>query len=130
MAKVMLIDDDVDLIEMNRAVLRARGHQVVAAYSAAEARKLLAAGGGPPCDAVVLDIMMETPDAGIELGREIHLRFPALPIILLSGIQAATGLAFRLDPAAGELAACKFLDKPISPGALADQVRAAIEGAK
>jgi DNA-binding NtrC family response regulator len=129
MAKVMLIDDDVDLIEMNRAVLRARGHEIVAAYSAGEARKLLAA-GGEPCDVVVLDIMMETPDAGIELGREIHRMFPRLPIIVVSGIQAATGRKFRFDPAAAELPVYKFLDKPVSPGALADEVRAAIEGAK
>ena len=128
MAKVMLIDDDVDLIEMNRAVLRARGHEIVAAYSAKEARKLLAA--GEPFDVVVLDIMMETPDAGIELGREIHGKFPRLPIIVVSGVQAATGRKFRFDPAAAELPVYKFLDKPVSPGALADEVRAAIEGAK
>ena len=127
MAKVMLIDDDVDLIEMNRAVLRARGHEIVAAYSAGEARKLLAA--GEPCDVVVLDIMMETPDAGIELGREIHRKFPSLPIIVVSGVQAATGRKFRFDPDAAELPVYKFLDKPVSPGALADEVRAAIEGA-
>ena len=128
MARVMLIDDDVDLIEMNRAVLRARGHEIVAAYSAAEARKLLAA--GEPCDVVVLDIMMETPDAGIELGREIHRKFPRLPIIVVSGVQAATGRKFRFDPDAAELPVCKFLDKPVSPGTLADEVRAAIEGVK
>ena len=41
MAKILLVDDDVDLVNMNRVVLERRGHQVAAAYSAQEAREAI-----------------------------------------------------------------------------------------
>ena len=42
MAQILLVDDDQDLIEMNRTVLTQRGHKVAAAYSAAEAQTMAA----------------------------------------------------------------------------------------
>ena len=39
MANILLVDDDQDLIEMNRTVFSQRGHKVKVAYSAAEARR-------------------------------------------------------------------------------------------
>lgn len=57
MTTVLLIDDDVDLVEMNRAVLEPRAHQVLAACEAAETRGALA--GAQP-DMAVLEVMMES----------------------------------------------------------------------
>jgi len=39
MAKILLVDDDVDLVRMNQMVC-SRGHQVRLAYSADEAARL------------------------------------------------------------------------------------------
>ena len=124
MATVLLIDDDVDVIEMNRASLEQRGHQVVAAYSAREARAALQTA----CPAiVVLDVMMESMTAGFDLAREIHETCPDLPMIMLSGVQKASGMPFRFEPDAVWLPVIKFLDKPVSPATLADEVEAILK---
>ncbi len=122
MATILLIDDDVDLVEMNAAVLAHRGHEVLRAYSAADARRKLAAGPAP--DVVVLDVMMEDVSAGFELAREIHEKLPQLPLIMLSGVHAATGVPFRFKPDETWLPVSKFLDKPVPPATLAGEVEA------
>jgi CheY-like chemotaxis protein len=120
MATILLIDDDVDLVEMNSVVLAHRGHEVLKAYSAAEARRKLEAGAKP--DVVVLDVMMEEVSAGFDLAREIHQKFPDLPTIMLSGVQAATGVPFRFKPDETWLPVVRFLDKPVAPAALANEI--------
>ncbi len=120
MATILLIDDDVDLMEMNSGVLAHRGHEVLRAYSAAEARRTLAEGAAP--DLVVLDVMMEEVTAGFNLAREIHQKFPRLPTIMLSGIHAATGVPFRFKPDETWLPVIRFLDKPVAPAALAAEI--------
>ena len=123
MAKVLLIDDDVDLVEMYRLVLTHRGHTVHSAYSAADARKLLAAGGaGSRPDIVVLDVMMESQTAGIELAREIHATYPDLPMLMPSGVHEAMDVPFRLEPDQDWLPVTKFIDKPVNPEKLADEI--------
>ena len=119
MATVLLIDDDVDLVEMNRAVLEHRGHQILAAYSAREAQTILKTSRP---DAVVLDVMMESLTAGFALAREIHDACPNLPMIMLSGVHKATGTPFRFEPDAVWLPVIKFLDKPVAPAVLADEI--------
>ncbi|MDD4889378.1 MAG: response regulator [Phycisphaerae bacterium] len=119
MARILLIDDDVDLIEGYQLVLSHRGHEVQAAYSADEARRVLRS--GTP-DVVVLDVMMESQTAGFELAREIHALCPALPILMTSGVHQAAGVPFRFEPDADWLPVAKFLDKPVLPDALAEEI--------
>ena len=117
----MLIDDDVDLVEMNRIVLQQRGHNIRFAYSAAEARVALTK--ALP-DVVVLDIMMESDSAGIELAREIHELYPNLPTVILSSIHEVKHLPYRFTPDENWLPVLKFMDKPVDPADLADAIEA------
>jgi DNA-binding response OmpR family regulator len=119
MAKVLLIDDDVDLVEMYQLVLSHRGHAVQCAYSADEARKLLRAGRP---DIAVLDVMMESPTAGFELARELHAMYPDLPVIMPSGVHQATGVPFRFEPDPDWLPVVKFMDKPVVPEKLVAEI--------
>ena len=124
MAKVLLVDDDMDVVAGNKAVLEARGHAVVCAYSAKEAREALTKG---PLDAAVLDVMMESLDAGFKLARDIHKAFPKMPILMASGVEKATGLGFRFAEDETWLPVVKFLDKPIAPDKLADAIETALK---
>ena len=126
MATVLLIDDDADLIDINRVVLTARDFTVRAALSASEARKALQE---HQPDLVVLDIMMETPTIGIDLAREIHQGNPKLPILMLSGIRKAMDLPFKFDADETWLPVAQFLEKPFSPATLADKVQTILNGA-
>jgi CheY-like chemotaxis protein len=119
MAKILLVDDDQDLIEINRTVLARRGHSVTVAYSAAEARQ--AVQGDAP-DAAVLDVMMEDKTAGFGLARYLHDRMPLLPMIMLTGIRTEMRLPFEHEPDETWLPVAKFLEKPLNPRLLADEV--------
>jgi two-component system OmpR family response regulator len=119
MANILLVDDDQDLIEMNKTMLAQRGHNVTVAYSAAEARE--AARANPP-DAAVLDVMMEDMTVGFDLARHLHARQPALPMIMLTGIRKEMRLGFTFEPDETWLPVTKFLEKPVNPRVLADEV--------
>lgn len=125
MAKILLVDDDVDLIEMNRLVLTRRGHDVACAYSAAEAREQLRT---TVPDLIVLDVMMETQTAGLELVQELHRTHPDLPVLMLSAIRSATQRPPGPSFDAGRLPGVKFMDKPALPERLADEIEAMLTG--
>lgn len=127
MATILLVDDDVDLIEMNRMVLARRGHRVQEAYSAAEARSVLQQAAP---DAAVIDVMMETESAGFDLCREIHQKLPKLPMLLLTGVHQARELPFKFQPDETWLPVVKVLEKPLPPATLAAEVEALLHRAK
>lgn len=119
MAHILLVDDDQDLIDMNRTVLSQRGHEVTVAYSADEARK--AAAAAHP-DAAVLDVMMEDVTVGFELARYLHSEMPALPMIMLTGIRKEMNLGYSFEPDETWLPVTKFLEKPVNPRVLAEEL--------
>jgi CheY-like chemotaxis protein len=121
MATIMLIDDDVDLVEMNRAVLTHKGHTVKWAYSAKDASKMLESA---PVDLAVVDVMMESMSAGFDLVRELHERFPKLPMVVVTGVHQALDLQFKFTPDKDWLPALKVLEKPLAPADLAKEVEA------
>jgi DNA-binding response OmpR family regulator len=118
MAQILLVDDDQDLIEMNKTILIQRGHQVTVAYSAAEARQIAKA--NLP-DIAVLDVMMEDKTAGFELARQLHEMSPTLPLLMLTGIRKEMQLGYSFEPDETWLPVSKFLEKPINPRILADE---------
>jgi DNA-binding response OmpR family regulator len=119
MSIILLVDDDVDLVEQNRIVLEARGFEVLAAYSGDEARQALSE---TRPDAAVLDVMMESPTAGLELARWAHEKYPELPMVMLSAVHEKTDSPFRFEPDERWLPIVTFLDKPVAPGLLVDEV--------
>jgi DNA-binding response OmpR family regulator len=79
---VLLVDDDPALLEMLGRTLERAGFTVITAVHGADAlvqmRQLRA-------DIVVTDIMMPELD-GFELIRQLHAKWPDLPIVAMSGI--------------------------------------------
>jgi two-component system, OmpR family, response regulator SaeR len=127
MAQILLVDDDQDLIEMNRTVLAQRGHNVKVAYSAAEAQKI--AQSDPP-ELAVLDVMMEDKTAGFELARMLHSMYPKMPMIMLTGISKEMGLGYTFQPDETWLPVSKFMEKPVNPRVLADEADKLLAGKK
>jgi two-component system, OmpR family, response regulator len=119
MAHILLVDDDQDLIDMNKAALEKKGHKVSAAYSAEEAQK--AVKDNPP-EIAVLDVMMEDKTAGFELARRLHEKLPNLPMIMLTGIRKEMNLNYSFEPDETWLPVAKFLEKPVNPRVLAEEV--------
>jgi two-component system response regulator VicR len=116
---IAFIDDDRDFLAAQRALFGARGYTVLTADSAERAKTLFEQ---ETPDVIVLDLMMDHFDTGFRLSHAIRKvpRLQNVPIIMLSGVAAATGQ--RLEADARSLASWShldlFLDKPISGRAL------------
>jgi two-component system, OmpR family, response regulator SaeR len=125
MAHILLVDDDQDLIDLNKTALAKHGHKITSAFSAEEARKT--AKDNPP-DLAVLDVMMEDKTAGFELARHLHEQSPNLPMIMLTGIRKEMNLNYSFAPDETWLPVTKFLEKPVNPRVLADEVEKLLTG--
>lgn len=90
-AVILLVEDNVDILKINRAALQMRGYRVLSAASVAEARALMEA---DQPDLAVLDIML--PDgSGLDFCQELRQDTTALPVLFL------TALAEKEDLLAG-----------------------------
>lgn len=116
-ARVLLVDDQPELRRLFARTLTKKGHDVVAAASAAAAIDLLRDG---EFDLVISDVQM--PDiSGVELLRRIHERDPDLPVLLLSGMPDLETAMQAVQHGAFE-----YLTKPVSFEKLGQSVRRAL----
>ena len=118
-ARVLVVDDEPDLLELVRINLAQSGYTVETAASGSDA---LAALRRAPPDVMILDLML--PDlSGTELCARVRAdqRLAALPIIML------TAKSEEIDRVVGlELGADDYVTKPFSPRELALRVRAVL----
>ncbi|GIZ53707.1 response regulator [Noviherbaspirillum aridicola] len=80
--KVLLVDDNVDLLEMAEALLQDIGFEVITAESGEEALRILTS--QTDISAMLTDVVMPGM-SGIELGTEARKILPGLKIVLVSG---------------------------------------------
>jgi CheY-like chemotaxis protein len=81
-ARVLLVDDDVDVAAAVEAMLAGLGYEVEVALGPEQALDHLKS--AKP-DLVITDVTMPGPMNGVLLGREIRERHPLLPVVLLTG---------------------------------------------
>ncbi len=118
--KVLLIDDDADLVAVNEAVFVASGFKVEKAYNGDEGFEL-ALTSKP--DVIVLDVMMTTKSEGFDLARQLRGAegTKEIPLIMLTSVH--TTVPFRYEPDGEYLPVDLFLDKPVAPEALVKEVK-------
>jgi two-component system phosphate regulon response regulator PhoB len=116
-ARILVVDDEPDLVELLRFNLTEAGFEVESALSGGEALERLERRSP---DLLILDLML--PDVGgKEICRQLRAdpRFRNLPIIML------TAKAEEVDRIIGfEIGADDYVTKPFSPRELALRVRA------
>jgi len=117
MAKIFLVDDDVDLVQQNKMVLVEKGYTVITANTAKEALEKLKT---EKPDLMVVDVMMEHRTAGFALAREIGRNFPTVPLIIMSGATDKVNWMGESNDTWGSIV--NFLDKPVDPDKLAKTV--------
>jgi CheY-like chemotaxis protein len=113
MARILLVDDDLEFQEPCKMVLESEGYDVVTAINAGEAEKKIKS---EKLDLVFCDIMMEYPDDGIMLARKIKKQFPELPVVMLSAASKVLGFEYGKDDVV--LPCDDFLEKPVTPETL------------
>jgi len=80
-AKVLIVDDEKDFVEIFSLRLQEQGEKVSTAYSGREALKVLEL---VAIDVVILDIRMPGMD-GIDTLKQIKSLYPLVEVILLTG---------------------------------------------
>ncbi len=126
--KILIVDDDLDFIEINRIHLESRGYEVKSASSAREGWKMLEK---ERPDLIIMDLMMENLDSGTALSRKIKEdpRYASVPILMLTSISRDTGMDFtpRRAEDLRELRVEDFHPKPIKAKALLERVEKLLE---
>lgn len=119
--KILLVDDDLDFLEMHKAVLLNHGYEVITATSAQEGLDKVRA---EMPDLIVLDLMMEKHDAGFSFSKQIKSDplFKKIPILMVTAVADATGYRFSLEKDGYWMKTDEFLDKPVEPSVLVQSV--------
>jgi len=124
-AKVLVIDDDQDMVAALECLLGTEGFHVLTATNADEGVRK--AREERP-QVILLDLLM-APRSGIEVYKELR----ADPALGDTKILIVTALKEKIheDRFAPELEACweadDFLDKPVEPESLAERIRELVE---
>jgi len=128
--KILIVEDDPDMVTALRMPLEANGYEV---YVAASGQEGLQKVKEINPDLIILDVMMETTTAGFQVSLQLRSPDPKseyapyrnIPILILTAIHTTTSLRFGPDEA--YLPVDDFVDKPIDPEVLLSKVRMLIE---
>lgn len=133
MAKILIVDDDPDMVLATRLCLEYAGHEVSSARNGEEAVRQLKTDRP---DLILLDVMMDTPTEGFQLALRLRSPDPGsdlapfrnIPILIFTAIHATTPLRFESDqdylPVEG------FVDKPLDPRILVEKVDSLLKKGK
>jgi YesN/AraC family two-component response regulator len=116
--RLLVVDDEVDLLDLLRWQLEKRAYTVFTAESAAAARAILET---TAIEVLITDIRMPDMD-GLELIRQAVAAFPTLQCIVITGHGEMDSAI-----AAMRLGAVNYLQKPVGVAALDLAVRNALE---
>ena len=113
---IMLVDDDVDFLDLNKRVLEQAGYRAACFPNREDALNAMAV---EKPDLVITDLMMESFDTGFAFSRQIRedARFQNLPIIIVTAVGSQLGLDFR-PRTKDDLTAMRadaFFEKPVAP---------------
>jgi CheY-like chemotaxis protein len=125
---VLLVDDDIDLLAINRITLEGEGFNVLTAENGSQAMEIATT---THVDVAVLDVMMTTPTEGFLLARALRQdeRTKRIPLIMLTSLNTeheAQGSSFRITDRDKDplwLPVDRFVDKPVKPEDLVSLVR-------
>lgn len=121
-AKILIVDDDLDLTKALQTILESQQYTVVTAVDGKEGMEKIKT---DEPDLVILDVMMSTWQDGFEMSRELKKdpKLKDIPILMLTALKDRTGIDFKST--AGDptwLPVDGFLDKPVEPQTLLAEV--------
>ena len=121
-AKILLVDDDVDFVDLNKAVLENGDYEVVAAFSAKEGLEKVII---EMPDLIILDLMMEKHDSGFDFAKKIKANpdYRNIPILMLTSVVETTGFEFSQELDGYWMKTDRYLNKPVMPEDLLEYVK-------
>ncbi len=122
--RILVVDDELQILRALRVVLRDAGFEVVAAQSAGEALDLAAGRSviGRPPQAAIVDLVLPDGD-GIELTRRLR-EWSEMPILVLSAVGEEEPKVRALEAGADD-----YVTKPFGARELVARLQAALRRA-
>jgi CheY-like chemotaxis protein len=127
MKKILMIDDDVNLVQVIKMVLEAKGYQFAEAHSASEGLQKIKE---VHPDLIILDVIMEDFVAGFRVVSELRTKppgseysaFSKIPILMLTSVTAKTNMNFSERVGTSLLPVDSFVEKPVKPAELLEKI--------
>ena len=118
--KLLMIDDDENLVNVFRLVCTSQGYDFHSAHSAAEGLKKITEVSP---DLIILDVIMEDFVAGFRVLSELRTGGPGsvyadlaeIPIIMLTSVSSRTHVNFSEMVGTALLPVDVFIEKPVKP---------------
>ena len=121
-AKILVVDDDMDIRDSFQAILESRQYSVVTAANKSQGMEK--AKTEKP-DLFILDVMMDTYQDGFDMARELKQdpEFKDTPILMSTGVSEKTGIDFKSSAGDADwMPVDGFLEKPVQPETLIAEV--------
>ncbi len=120
--KILVIDDDPDILDALTMILESKGYQIITARDGIEALAKLEA---EKPDLMVLDLLMPKMD-GFAVCKELEdprwSKYKDIPILILTSVrEEASRRRYELETGL-ELDVDDYVEKPISPDILLERV--------
>jgi CheY-like chemotaxis protein len=125
MAKILIIDDDLDIIDSLKMILEANGHQVAVKT---DTDNLIEDIHQTSPDLIILDIIFpEDPNAGFAAARILHKNDAVkhIPVLLLSAVNQQSNMSFgfsETDISEDFMPVRGFIEKPVEPSVLLSKI--------
>ncbi len=117
MSKILIIDDDLDILETTGSLLEYEGFEIHSADTVEKGMELI---DRVSPDLILLDVMFpEKKTRGFEAAAEIKARFPKIPIFVLTAINREYAFDFNKEDVQAE----EFVNKPIKIDRLVKLIR-------
>jgi two-component system response regulator GlrR len=121
MGKILIVDDDKNLLELLKIRLESAGYQAVTALMEEEA---IEATKNQFFDLAIVDLQLLRKD-GISLMEELHLILPEMPVIILTAYGSIESAVEAIKKGA-----YSYVTKPFEPRDLLLQIEKALENRK
>ena len=120
--KIMIIDDDIDLVEAMRITLETDNYDVIDAQEGQKGLEILKK---EKPDLLILDVMMGSLDEGFHIAYQIRNdeEIKDIPILMVTAVGAQTGFEFDMQRDEDFLPVNEFIEKPVNPQVLLDTVK-------
>jgi CheY-like chemotaxis protein len=122
-AKIIIVDDDPDYINVVKTILEKEQYTVVTAGDKIEGLEKIKA---EKPDLAILDVMMDAWQDGFEMCRQLKKdpQLKNIPILMLTGVGKKTGIDFKsTSPDPVWVPVDVYMDKPVEPEALLIEVK-------
>ena len=121
MGKILVVDDDKNLLELLKIRLESAGYEVITALKEEDA---IEAAKNQVFDLAIVDLQLLHQD-GISLMEELHLILPEMPVLILTAYGSIESAVEAMKKGA-----YSYLTKPFDPQDLLFQIERAMENRK